>query len=84
MSTFKFADVPSNDSVASLVTFLVSAWFVAAGGAMLAEPTIESLSRAIQARTPVVTVRQLSVSDVVQSDARFTIHVVAQRAAKVS
>jgi hypothetical protein len=84
MSTFRFADVPSNDSVASLVTFLVSAWFLAAGGAMLAEPSVDSQARAIQAKTPTVTVRQISVSEAVQPDARFTINVVAQRLAKVS
>ena len=83
MSTFRFAEVPSNDSVASLVTFLVSAWFLAAGGAMLAEPSVDSQARAM-AKTPVVTVRQLSVSEAVQPDARFTIQVVAQRLAKVS
>ncbi len=84
MSPFKFAEVPSNDSVASAVTFLVSVWFLAASGALLAEPTVEAQSRAL-AKTPVVTVKQLSVTEVVQPDARFTIHVVAQRASgKVS
>ena len=83
MSPFKFAEVPSNDSVASLVTFLVSAWFVAAGGAMLSEPAWESQARAY-AKTPEVTVKQLSVTQVEQPDAKFTIQVVAQRLPKVS
>ena len=81
MSQFKFAEVPSNDSVASLVTLVVSAWFLAAAGAILAEPTVDAQTRALHAKTPVVTVRQLSVTEAVQPDARFTIHVVAERSA---
>lgn len=77
MSPFKFADVPSNESVASFVTFVVSAWFLAAAGAMLAEPTVESQARVLHSRTPSVTVNQLSVSQA--PDARFTIQVVADR-----
>ena len=80
MSPFKFADVPSNESVASLVTFVVSAWFLAAAGAMLAEPTVESQARALHSRTPTVTVNQLSVSQA--PEARFTIQVVAERSAR--
>ena len=78
MSTYKFADVPSNESVASLTTFLMSAWFVVAAGAMLAEPSHESQVRAIAAKTPVVTVRQIT-AHAEQPDARFTIEVVAKR-----
>ena len=84
MSNYRFAEVPSNDSVASLVTLLVCAWFLAASGAMLTESSVESQSRALHAKTPVVTVRQLSVTEAVHPDARLTIHVVAQRVAKVS
>jgi hypothetical protein len=40
MSQYKFSEVPSNDTVASFVTLLVCAWFTAAGGAILAEPTV--------------------------------------------
>ena len=78
MSTYKFADMPSNESVASLTTFLMSAWFVVAAGAMLAEPSHESQVRAIAAKTPVVTVRQIT-AHAEQPDARFTIEVVAKR-----
>jgi hypothetical protein len=79
MSTYRFAEVPSNESVASLTTLLVSAWFLVAAGAMLAEPTVESQARALATRTPVVTVKQLSAVDLVQPDARFTIEVAARR-----
>jgi hypothetical protein len=38
MNEYKFAEYPSNSSVASGVTLLVSAWFLVAAGAILAEP----------------------------------------------
>jgi hypothetical protein len=78
MSKFRFAELPSNESVASLTTLVVSAWFLVAAGAMLVEPTVESQARAL-ARTPVVTIKELSVSEAVQPDARFTIEVAARR-----
>ena len=37
MNTYRFAGLPSNASVASVVTLLVSAWFVLAGGAILSD-----------------------------------------------
>jgi len=78
MSNYKFAELPSNESVASVTTFLISAWFVLAGGAMLVEPSVDSQARALSAKTPVVTVRQLT-AQADQPDVRFTIQVVAQR-----
>ena len=78
MSTFK-AEMPSNESVASAVTFVVSAWFLAAGAAMLSEPSVESQTRALAAKTPVVIVRQVQAMQEMQPDVRETIHVVAQR-----
>jgi hypothetical protein len=83
MNNYRFAHMPSNDSVASLVTLLVCAWFTAAAGAILAEPSVEQQAR-LQARTPEVSVRQLSVTEATQPDARFTVHVVAKRLARVS
>lgn len=79
MRPFKFAEVPSNDSVASLVTFVVSTWFLVAAGAMLVEPSVEQQARALHAKTPVVTVRQVSAMEEEQPGARFTIRVVAER-----
>ena len=35
MKAYEFTQAPSNAAVSSLVTVLVSAWFVLAGGAML-------------------------------------------------
>jgi len=79
MSSFKFAEVPSNESVASLVTLMVAGWFLAAGAAMLSEPTVESQARVLHAKTPVVTVRQVTAMQEEQPATRSTIHVVAQR-----
>ncbi len=63
MSAYRFAEVPSNESVATVMTFLVSAWFLVAAGAMLAEPSVDQQARALQAKTPVVTVRTLSTAE---------------------
>jgi len=79
MSPFKHAHAPNSDSVAALVTFVVSGWFLMAAGAMLVEPSVEQQARALHAKTPVVTVRQVSAMQEEQPDARFTIQVVAQR-----
>ena len=38
MSTYKFDGLPSNSSVASVVTFAVCAWFWVAGAAMIVAP----------------------------------------------
>lgn len=79
MSHYRFAELPSNESVASLMSFVVSAWFLAAAGAMLAEPSVGEQARVQHAKTPVVTVRALSTSEAVEPDARFSIQVVAKR-----
>ena len=79
MSAYRFAELPSNESVATLSTFLVSAWFLVAAGALLAEPSVDQQARALQAKTPVVTVRTLSTAAHAEPDARFTIQVVAKR-----
>ena len=79
MSAYRFAEVPSNESVATVMTFLVSAWFLVAAGAMLAEPSVDQQARALQAKTPVVTVRTLSTAEYTEPDAHFTIQVVAKR-----
>jgi len=49
-----------------------------AAGAMLAEPSVDSQVRALAAKTPVVTVRQITAR-AEQPDTRFTIEVVAKR-----
>ena len=78
MSNYKFAELPSNESVASVTTFLISAWFLMAAGAILVEPSVEDQAKALASRTPVVTVRQLNAQADIP-DARFQIEVVAKR-----
>ena len=78
MRQLKFAEIPSRDTVASAVTLLVCAWFTAAGGAILAEPNVESQARAAH-RTPVVTIRQIAVVQEQQPAIRETVTVVASR-----
>ena len=53
MASYQFAPLPSNASVASLVTLVVCAWFAVAAGAMLTEPPVEKAfhSVTVQART---------------------------------
>ena len=79
MTTYRFAEMPSNEAVASLTTLVVSAWFLMAGAAMLGEPSVEQQTRALAAKTPTVTVRQLSATEHVQPDVRFTVEVAARR-----
>ena len=86
MNAYKFAEYPSNASVASGVTFLVSAWFLVAAGLILTDSS---------AYTPRV---QAHVAPVAQNDdeaypapfdvaiapqARFTINVQASRSANL-
>ncbi|MEP7070698.1 MAG: hypothetical protein ABI789_15725 [Usitatibacter sp.] len=87
MNAYKFAEYPSNASVASGVTFLVSAWFLVAAGLILTDSS---------AYTPRV---QPHVAPVAQNDdetaypapthvaiapeARFTINVEASRPANL-
>ena len=53
---YKFASVPSNSSVAALVTVLVSGWFLLAGGAILVDRhTPQSYAEDVRL-VPVVTV----------------------------
>jgi len=49
MSTFRFAAYPSNSSVASGVTVLVSAWFLVAAGAILSDPSSPYTTRPVRA-----------------------------------
>jgi len=47
MNAYQFlAKLPSNGSVASVVTLLVSAWFLVAAGAILTDPTSVYTQRA--------------------------------------
>ena len=82
MNTYKFDELPSSETVASVTTFVISAWFLVAAGVMLREPTVDEQQRALAAKTPVVTVREITAY---AEQPRVTIEVVAKReSARVS
>ena len=72
MSHYEFNQLPSNSAVSSVVTVLVSAWFLLAGGAILSDQ--HSQQNVDMARTP-------SMASSVVPDAHFTIVVEARRTA---
>jgi hypothetical protein len=86
MTEYKFAEYPNNESIASGVTLLVSAWFFVAAGAIIADPSVPSRQDAVaQAQPATVTVAQLTpaprlfpVADTAP-DTHFTITVQAKR-----
>ena len=45
MNAYRFAAYPSNSAVAAGVTFLVSAWFLVAAGAILSDPPSQYTQR---------------------------------------
>jgi hypothetical protein len=70
MIRYEFNQLPSNSAVSSVVTVLVSAWFLLAGGAILSDQ--HSQHNVEMARTP-------SMASTVVPDAHFTIVVEARR-----
>ena len=48
MNDYKFTQYPSNSSVASGITLLVSVWFLLASGAILADPVSPYTQRALE------------------------------------
>ena len=84
MNAYRFVEMPSNSSVASFVTLLVSGWFLVAAGAILSDPaspyttqrsqTPASVARSVEVATPVAIAPQ----------ARTTITVVARRIAPIT
>ena len=86
MTEYKFAEYPSNSSVASGVTLLVSAWFLVAAGAIIADPVSPYTQRPVeQAQAATVTVAALTPAPRLipamasAPAARFTITVEAKR-----
>lgn len=87
MNTYKFAEYPSNSSVASGVTMLVSLWFLVAAGAILADPHSVYTERAVpqeavaQKQAPAQYVQASAPHSAVSPEARLTITVEAKRSA---
>jgi hypothetical protein len=80
MSTYKFANLPSNSSVDFTVTALVSVWFLVAAGAILGDPPLPYGHRyqapaALQAKAAPAT------KVAIAPEARQTITVVGRRSA---
>ena len=85
MNAYKFARLPSNSSVASLVTLLVSGWFLIAAGAILSDPlsvyTQRSQTLAVRAPQSLDAPRNAVA---IAPQARLTIMVVAKRVSGAS
>ncbi len=83
MNEYKFAEYPSNSTVASGVTFLVSAWFLVAAGAILTDPLSVYTQRPVvqaAAATAVAAQAPRFIPVIATApDARFTITVEAKR-----
>jgi hypothetical protein len=75
MNTFRFAGMPSSASVAGVVTVLVSAWFVLAGGAILTDQ--HSQGTIEMAKAPPAQMVDIA------PEARMTIVVEARRSAAI-
>ena len=87
MNEFKFTQYPSNSSVASGITMLVSVWFLVAAGAILGEPASPSTQRARAQAAPLVRTADAPASAVspvaIAPEARLTIMVEAHRSANL-
>ena len=86
MKAYKFAEYPSNSSVASGVTLLVAAWFLVAAGAILADPVSHYTHRVEAEAAPVTRYAEEAATPAASTvaiapAAHFTITVEASRSA---
>ena len=72
-TTYKFAPVPSNSTVAGLVTVMVSAWFLMAAASIFADPFTGPVKREALAY------RAAPTAVAIAREARFRITVEAPR-----
>jgi hypothetical protein len=77
MNTYRFAELPSNSSVAAFVTFAVSAWFLAAGAAIIADEGVAVPAPATAESIPVV---YAAPAVAIEPEARLIIVVEGRRA----
>lgn len=82
MNAYKFTDYPSNSSVASGVTMLVSLWFLVAAGAILTDSSPVPAAPA-QAQAAPVTRYAEATAVAIAPQAHFTITVEASRSANL-
>ena len=88
MNEYKFTQYPSNSSVASSITMLVSAWFLVAAGAILSDPVSPYTTRQVmQAQTAPVRAADAASSAApavaIPPEAHLTITVAARRPANL-
>ena len=85
MKAFKFATYPNNEAVASSMTALVSAWFLVAACAILAEPAASPIpSAGVDRAAATATARlddNLHRASLVVPDAYYKVTVQARRTA---
>jgi hypothetical protein len=80
MNDYKFTQYPSNSSVASGITMLVSVWFLVAAGAILSDPVSPYTHRSQAEAAPTLRAAVNADSRVaIAPQAHFTITVEARR-----
>jgi hypothetical protein len=85
MNAYRFAHLPSNDSIASSVTTLVAGWFLVAAGAILADPASPYTQRPVAAPVAeAVPAASHATQLAAAPEAHMTITVSARRAAAAS
>ena len=77
MNTYRFAELPSNSSVAAFVTFAASAWFLVAGAAIVADQGVGVPAPATAESIPVV---YAAPAAAIEPEARLIIVVEGRRA----
>ena len=79
MNDYKFTQYPSNSSVASGITMLVSVWFLVAAGAILSDPVSPYTTRKVMQAQAAPAVRTVAIAP----EAHLTITVEAHRSANL-
>lgn len=77
MNSYRFAQLPSNASVSAFVTFAVSAWFLVAGAAIVADEGVGAPATAGAQSIPVV---YAAPAVAIEPEARLIIVVEGRRA----
>ena len=85
MNDYKFTQYPSNSSVASSITMLVSAWFLVAGAAILSDPVSPYTTRKVMEAqaAPAVRTAHAAPAVAIPPEANLTITVAARRPANL-
>ena len=79
MNAYRFAAYPSNSAVASGVTFLVSAWFLVAAGAILGDPASPYTQRVVPQPETVAMAAPVAQAKAPTPHVHYTVMVVAKR-----